>query len=56
MTILSRIDATVIWETVLLAIGIAVIGRVSRGKAAAFGVLIWIVGSLYQLRSAYLIS
>jgi hypothetical protein len=56
MALLSRLDLTIIWETVLLAIGLAVLGRISRGKAAMFGLLIWIVGSIYQLRSAYLIS
>jgi hypothetical protein len=56
MALLMRLDATIIWETVLLAIGVAVIGRVPRGKAVAFGVLIWFVGGLYLLRNAYLIS
>jgi uncharacterized membrane protein (DUF485 family) len=46
----------VVWQTALLAIGLAVIGRVSRGKAIAFAVTIWIVGSLYLLRAAYLLS
>lgn len=56
VALLSRLDVTILWETLLLAIGIAVIGRVSRGKAAAFGVLMWIIGGLYQLRQAYIIS
>lgn len=56
VALLSRLDVTILWETLLLAIGIAVIGRISRGKAVAFGVLIWIVGGLYQLRQAYIIS
>jgi hypothetical protein len=56
MALLGRLDLTVIWETILLAVGVAVIGRVSVGKAIAFGVTIWIVGSLYLLRAAYLIS
>jgi hypothetical protein len=56
MAVLSRLDVMVIWETVLLGIGLAVIGRITRGKAAGFALLIWIVGSLYQLRAAYMIS
>jgi type IV secretory pathway VirB2 component (pilin) len=56
MALLQRLDLMIIWETVLLAIGVAVIGRISRGKAIAFGILMWVVGGLYVLRSAYLIS
>jgi hypothetical protein len=56
MALLMRLDLTVIWETVLLAIGVAVLGRISREKAILFGVSIWIVGGLYLLRNAYLIS
>jgi hypothetical protein len=56
VALLSRLDLTIVWQTALLAIGIAVIGRVSRGKAVAFAITIWLVGSLYLLRNAYLIS
>ena len=56
LALLQRLDLTVIWETILLSIGVAVIGRISRGKAIAFGVLMWIVGGVYLLRQAYLIS
>jgi hypothetical protein len=56
MALLSRLDVMILWETVLLAIGIRIIGKVSRGNAVAFGVVIWIVGGLYALRNAYLIS
>lgn len=56
LALFQRLDLTVIWETILLAIGVAVIGKVPRGKAIAFAVVMWIVGSLYLLRQAYLIS
>jgi len=56
IAVLSRLDLTIIWQTVLLATGLAVIGRVSRGKAAVFAVVIWLAGSLYLLRAAYLAS
>src|SRR5262249_23637783 len=49
VALLSRLDLTIVWQTVLLAIGLAVIGRVSRGKAVVFGIAIWLVGSLYLL-------
>jgi hypothetical protein len=56
MVLLMRLDVTVLWETVLLAIGLAVLGKISKSQATVFGILIWVVGGLYQLRSAYLIS
>ncbi len=56
MAVMSRLDITTLWETALLAIGVAVIGKLSRGRAFAFALTILIVGSLYQLRAAYLIS
>jgi hypothetical protein len=49
----GRLDLITIWVTVLLAIGMYVTGKISKQRAAVFGVLIWIVGSLYALR-AYL--
>jgi hypothetical protein len=56
VAILSRLDLTIVWQTALLAIGLAVIGRVSRGKAVAFAITIWLAGSLYVLRNAYLMT
>jgi hypothetical protein len=49
----QRLDVFIIWETVLLAIGVAVIGKLPRGKAIAFGVLMWVLGSLPAIRQAY---
>lgn len=49
LALLGRIDVFTIWVTVLLAIGLAVTGKVSRGKAAIFGVVMWFVGALPQL-------
>jgi len=48
----GRLDLITIWVTVLLAIGLAVTGKVTKGRAAVFGVIIWIVGSLPQIRQA----
>jgi len=50
----GRFDLITIWVTILLAIGMYVTGRVSKGRAAIFGVLIWAVGGLYAIRAAYL--
>jgi len=56
VALLSRLDLMVLWETALLAIGLAVLGKISRGKAIGFAITILIVGSLFQLRQAYVIS
>jgi hypothetical protein len=48
----GRFDLITIWITVLLAIGLYVTGKVSKGSAAAFGVLIFVVGSLPVLQRA----
>ncbi len=48
----GRVDLITIWVTILLAIGFAVTGKVSAGRAAVFGVLMWILGSLQAIRTA----
>ena len=48
----GRLDLITIWVTVLLAIGLVVTGKVTKGRAAVFGVIIWILGSLPQIRQA----
>ena len=48
----GRIDLFTIWVTVLLAIGLAVTGRVDRGRAAIAGALVWLLGALYPLVGA----
>lgn len=53
LQLMGRLDLITIWVTVLLAIGLYVTGKVSKGQAATFGVLIWIVGSLPALRQGY---
>jgi hypothetical protein len=50
--IAGRFDLITIWVTVLLAIGLYVTGKVSKGSAAVFGVLIFVVGALPALRQA----
>lgn len=53
--ILGRFDLITLWVTVLLAVGVYATGKISKGKAAAFGVLIWVVGSLPAIRAAYML-
>lgn len=52
--LLGRLDLMTLWTTVLLAIGLYVTGKVSKGQAVAFGILIWVVGSLPMLRTGYM--
>jgi len=53
--LLGRLDITIIWETVLLAIGVYVAGKVSKNSAIVFGVLMWVLGLLPALRQAYML-
>jgi hypothetical protein len=48
------LDLFVIWFWSLVAVGLYVIAKVSRGKAAAFSFAMWIVGTLPALRTAYM--
>ena len=42
----GRVDVFTIWVTVLLAIGLSVTGRISRGRAAMAALVVWILGAL----------
>jgi hypothetical protein len=55
-TLMTRLDVSIDWETILLGVGIHIIGRVSRGKAVAFAITIWVIGALPTLRQFYLAS
>ncbi|MDB4882300.1 MAG: Yip1 protein [Gemmatimonadetes bacterium] len=46
LAIVGRLDVFTIWITVLLAIGLAVTGRIPRGKAAIAAALVWLIGAL----------
>ncbi len=52
LALLGRVDVFTIWVTVLLAIGLAVTGKIPRSKAALAAVIVWIVGALPQVLSA----
>jgi hypothetical protein len=52
LALVGRIDVFTIWVTVLLAIGLAVTGKISRGKAAIAGVIIWLIGGLPTIAQA----
>jgi hypothetical protein len=48
----GRLDIFTIWVTVLLAIGLHVVGRIPIGKAAAAAIIVWILGALPGLYGA----
>lgn len=53
--LLGRLDVTILWETALLAVGIYVTGKIAKGSAVWFGVLIWLIGSLPAIRQGYML-
>lgn len=52
LAIVGRIDVFTIWVTVLLAIGLAVTGKISRGSAAIAAAIVWLVGALPSIAGA----
>lgn len=42
----SRVDLFTIWVTVLLAIGLHVVGKISRQQAAIAAAIVWVIGGL----------
>jgi hypothetical protein len=51
-TILQQFDVFAIWTVVLMAIGVRVTGKTTRGKAIAFAVLWWVVKAAVMLVAA----
>jgi hypothetical protein len=54
LQLLIRFDLMTLWVTVLLAVGLHVTGKVSKQNAVLFGILIWLIGGLPQLRQGYM--
>lgn len=50
--ILGRLDLFTLWVTALLAIGLAVTGRIPRSRAALAAVLVWVLGAVPALLTA----
>jgi hypothetical protein len=50
--LIGRIDVFTIWVTILIAIGLAVTGKISRGSAAIAAVVVWFIGALPTLAGA----
>jgi hypothetical protein len=52
MALASRIDPFIIWITVLLAIGLHVIGKIPKQQAYIAAAITWVVGALPALFGA----
>jgi hypothetical protein len=52
LALLGRVDLFTLWVTVLLAIGLAVTGRIPRGRAAIAAAIVWVAGALPGLFGA----
>lgn len=52
MGLVGRVDLFVLWSTVLLAIGLQVLGRVPRAQAYLAALVVWLVGALPALLGA----
>jgi hypothetical protein len=52
LALLGRVDVFTIGVTVLLAIGLSVVGRIPRSRAAMAGALVWLLGAVPLLLQA----
>jgi hypothetical protein len=52
IALMSRVDVFTIWVTVLLAIGLHVVGKIPKQQAAIAAVIVWVVGALPALLGA----
>ena len=46
LAIIGRLDVFTIWVTVLLLIGLAIVGKIPRQRAAIAAVIVWFVGAI----------
>lgn len=52
LALLGRVDLFTLWMTALMAIGLAITGKISRGQAAVAAAGVWLVGGLPQIWGA----
>ena len=52
LSLLGRLDLFTIWVTVLLAIGLAVTGKISRARAGIAAAIVWVLGAVPLLLQA----
>jgi hypothetical protein len=51
---LLRLDLFMIWSTILLAIGLQVVGRLRKGSSFVVAVLVWLIGAIPTVLPALL--
>jgi hypothetical protein len=54
LAFLGRIDIFTIWVTILVAVGLKQMGRITAGQAALGSAIVWLVGSLPTMLPALL--
>ena len=52
LALIGRIDVITIWVTVLLAVGLSITGKISRGQAALAAALVWLIGAVFPVIGA----
>lgn len=52
LALVGRLDVFTIWVTVLLAIGLAVTGKIPRSRAALAAAIVWVLGAVPLLLQA----
>ncbi|HEX6807173.1 MAG TPA: YIP1 family protein [Gemmatimonadaceae bacterium] len=52
LALLQRFDVFTIWCTILIGIGLAVIGKIPRSKAMMAAVIVWLLASVFPLLGA----
>jgi hypothetical protein len=52
LALLTRVDVFTLWETVLLAIGLHITGKVTKSNAYLAAAIVWVIGALPGLMHA----
>ena len=50
--VLSRFSIGIVWATILIAIGLHVVGRIPKGRAYAAAIVLWLVGTAFTVFGA----
>jgi len=52
LALLSRFDVFTIWATILLGIGLAVLGKIPRSRAFLAAAIVWVLATVFPLYNA----
>jgi uncharacterized membrane protein len=52
LALLSRIDVFTIWSTILIGIGLSVLGKIPRSRAYVAATIVWILATVFPLYQA----